>query len=125
KLVWDPLVIASRPCPQDSFDKEWIVADPEDGTLDISYTSFSDLGPDHIELVRSTDHGKTWSQPVGVSDAETESVQGSRPVVGRDHRLFVVYTATDLRDFNSHMRIRRIRQGGRSVGAFANIGEGP
>ena len=122
-LVFDPPVIAAAPGPQASFDKEWITTDPEDGTLYISYTNFSDLGGDQIELVRSRDHGRTWSAPVVVTDPVTESVQGSRPIVGKDHQVFVVYTVTDLTDFSSHMSIRRSSNRGRGFGARANIGE--
>ncbi|HEY6196506.1 MAG TPA: FlgD immunoglobulin-like domain containing protein [Candidatus Eisenbacteria bacterium] len=123
-LVFDKPVLAGVPGTQDSFDKEWIVADPKDGTLYLSYTRFFDAGGDQIELVHSRDHGRTWSEPLVVTDIATESVQGSRPAVGPDHELFVVYSATDLTDFNSHMRIRRARSHGRNIGAFANIGEG-
>jgi len=122
-LVWDAPVLASMPGRQDSFDKEWLVADPEDGTLYMSYTRFFDAGGDQIELVRSTDHGQTWSAPLVLTGVNLESVQGSRPIVARDHKVFVVYTATDLRDFNTHMRIRRVRDHARRVEPFANIGE--
>lgn len=123
-LVFDPPVLAGVPGQTDSFDKEWIAADPVDGTLYVSYTRFFDAGGDQIELIRSRDHGRTWSAPLLVSDPATESVQGSRPIVGEDHAVFVVYTVTDLTDFNTHMRIRRSTDHGRSIGRFANIGEG-
>jgi len=122
-LKFEPPVLASMPGAHDSFDKEWITADPWDGTLYMSYTRFFDAGGDQIELVRSRDHGRTWSAPVVVSNVATESVQGSRPVVGEHHDVFVVYACTDLSDFNSHMRIRRSTDRGRSVESFVNIGE--
>src|SRR5262249_61763270 len=72
-------------------------------------------------------HGRTWSAPLVVSDIQGESVQGSRPIVGEDHDVFVIYAATDVTDpnFPDHMRIRPVKGNGRRVGPFANIGEGP
>jgi hypothetical protein len=122
-LVFDRPVLAGVPGAHDSFDKEWITVDPEDGTLYVSYTRLFDAGGDQIELIRSRDHGRTWSAPVAVTDPATESVQGSRPAVGADGEVYVVYAATDLTDFNSHMRIRRATNRGRSFGPSANIGE--
>ena len=122
-LAFERPVLASVPGAQDSFDKEWITVDPDDGTLYVTYTHFFDAGGDQIELIRSRDHGRTWSAPVQVTDPATESVQGSRPAVGPDGELYVVYVATDLTDFNTHMRIRRSTNRGRSFGPRANIGE--
>jgi len=75
-LVFDRPVLAGLPGAHDSFDKEWITVDPEDGTLDVSYTRFFDAGGDQIELIRSRDHGRTWSAPLAVTDPATESAQG-------------------------------------------------
>jgi hypothetical protein len=122
-LVFDRPVMASLPGVHDSFDKEWITVDPEDGTLYVSYTRFFDAGGDEIDLIRSRDHGRTWSAPVAVTDPASESVQGSRPAVGADGEVYVVYSATDLTDFSSHMRIRRSTSRGRGFGPPANVGE--
>ena len=124
-MVFEPAALAVAAGPADGLDKEWIAVDPDDGTLYISYTRFLDAGGDQIELIRSRDGGRTWSAPLVLTDVNTESVQGSRPVVGPDHEVYVVYTVTDLTDFNSHMRIRKSENRGRSFGRKVNIGEAP
>ncbi len=124
-MMFEPAVLAVAAGAADGLDKEWIASDPEDGTLYMSYTRFFDAGGDQIEVVRSRDQGRTWSTPLVITDVNTESVQGSRPIVGPDHEVYVVYTVTDLTDFNTHMRIRKSENRGRSFGRKANIGEAP
>ena len=124
-LVFEPPVLAAVAGAADDLDKEWIAADPEDGTLYMSYTRFMNSGGDQIEVVRSRDHGRTWSAPVVLTDIDTESVQGSRPAVGPNHEVYVVYTVTDLTDFNNHMRIRKSVDRARSFSPRINIGEAP
>ena len=118
-----PPVLAGVPDPGD-LDKEWIAVDPDDGTLYVSYTRFFDEGGQQIELVHSTDHGRTWSAPAVVSDRAVESTQGSRPIVGEGHQVFVIYSVVDLTDFQAHMRIRRTTNG-RTFGPRVNVGESP
>jgi len=73
-------------------DKEWATTDlnpasPFANYLYCSWTRFS-FGTE-ILLVRSTDEGITWSNPVSVSDES--SVQGSFPAVGPNGELYVVW----------------------------------
>ena len=73
-------------------DKEWAATDlnpasPFANNLYCSWTRF-DFGTE-ILLVRSTDEGITWSNPVSVSDES--SVQGSFPAVGPNGELYVVW----------------------------------
>ncbi len=122
-LRFEPAVVANIPVQPDQLDKEWIAADRENGTLYLSYTHFMATGPDQIELIRSKDHGMTWSEPLVLTNPATESVQGSRPAVGPDGELYVVYSVTDLTDFSNHMRIRKSTDGGRHFGPSVNVGE--
>jgi hypothetical protein len=108
----------------DILDKEWIAADPANGYLYVTYTRFLPDGSSQIELQRSRDRGRTWSAPLVLTDPATSGVQGSRPVVGPSHEVYVVYFAVDLRDFSAHMRIRKSTNSGRSFGPEANVGEG-
>ncbi len=73
-------------------DKEWAATDlnpasPFANNLYCSWTRF-DFGTE-ILLVRSTDEGINWSNPVSVSDES--SVQGSFPAVGPNGELYVVW----------------------------------
>lgn len=62
-------------------DKEWLAVDntggPADGTVYLTWTSFGSQTA--IVFTRSTDGGKTWSDPKPVA---TGNYQGSRPLVG-------------------------------------------
>lgn len=119
-----PPVIASMPRDDEGgLDKEWLAADPKSGALYLTYTRFFLTGASQIELVRSRDRGRTWSEPVVISDTTTESTQGSRPVVGPNHEVYVVYAAVDLADFTYHMRIRKSTNQGRRFGSTVDIGE--
>jgi hypothetical protein len=73
-------------------DKEWAATDlnpasPFANNLYCSWTRFS--AGTEILLVRSTDEGINWSNPVSVSDES--SVQGSFPAVGPNGELYVVW----------------------------------
>jgi hypothetical protein len=73
-------------------DKEWTATDlnpasPFANNLYCSWTRFSFTS--EILLVRSTDEGVNWSNPVSVSDES--SVQGSFPAVGPSGDLYVVW----------------------------------
>jgi hypothetical protein len=73
-------------------DKEWTATDlnpasPFANNLYCSWTRF-DSGTE-ILLVRSTDEGINWSNPISVSDQS--SVQGSFPAVGPNGELYVVW----------------------------------
>lgn len=60
---------------------------PGSETLYVSYTNFS-ASPRRIEVVRSTDGGKTWSEPVALASGD---VQGSMPRVGPDGEVHVAW----------------------------------
>jgi hypothetical protein len=124
-LKFGPPVLAGAHDAGSDLDKEWIAVDRKDETLYVTYTRFFEEGGQQIELVRSRDHGKTWSAPTVVSNRAMEACQGSRPIVGDDHDVFVVYAAVDLDDFQAHMRIRRSTNDGKKFGPGMDVGEAP
>ncbi|MDQ3879170.1 MAG: glycoside hydrolase [Actinomycetota bacterium] len=71
-------------------DKEWITVDnsggPTDGYVYLTWTDFG--GTTDLHFARSTDGGRTWSKPVVLSKAGGTA---SRPVVGPDGELYVVW----------------------------------
>ena len=100
-------------------DKEWMVADSLTGNLYVSYTNFAP-GGGRIDFIRSTDNGLTWSAPMTLNQPVTYgSVQGSRPVVGPDGELYVVWTEFDYPE--NYLRIRRSDDFGVSFGSEQTI----
>ena len=96
-------------------DKEWFAVDSLTGNLYVSWTDFPNAGGDDIVFVRSTDNGLSWSAPVVLNSAAgSGNVQGSRPVVGPDGELYVVWYEYGFP--LSHMRIRRSDDFGVSFG---------
>jgi len=103
-ITWDGPWMAVGPSYEYFEDKELIACDRTgglySGNLYISWTRFNDA---EIMLVRSTDHGMTWSSPVSVSDVP--GAQWSFPVVdagGSVHVFWVDYnTNSILQDISS------------------------
>jgi hypothetical protein len=72
-------------------DKPWIAADSVSGNIYVTYTRYSNTA-DSIMFQRSTNKGVTWSLPSTISsDAAAGWVQGSRPCVGPDGEVYVVW----------------------------------
>ncbi len=105
-------------------DKEWMdvdphPADPAHPYLYVTYSNFVGGTTPQIELVVSNDNGLTWSAPVVLNGAATNGyVQGSRPVVGPDGELYVVWYESDI---PAHMRIRRSDDHGVSFGPVRTV----
>ena len=77
-------------------DKEWMAADSLTGNLYLTFSNFLMVGgqavSNSIQFVRSTDQGRTWSTPQTLSAAaDAGLVQGSRPAVGPDGEVYVVW----------------------------------
>ncbi|MCE9627162.1 MAG: glycoside hydrolase, partial [Candidatus Eisenbacteria bacterium] len=124
-LTFDKAIVAALPTGQGQLDKEWIAIDKRTGEIYVTYTNFLETGGNQIEMVRSKDEGQTWTMPMVLTDVATESVQGSRPAVGPNGELYVVYTVTDLTDFSDHMRVLKSTDHGRTFGPRVNVGEAP
>ena len=117
-FVWERIGFA-RATRDTLPDKPWIAVDSRDGAAMLSYTSFYRVGPrltDRIEFQRTTDGGANWSPPSRLSAPEEEGlVQGSRPVVGPDGEVHVVWALVDTSDFGrglDQIRIRTSHDGG-------------
>jgi hypothetical protein len=116
------------------FDKPWMVVDSLSNRLYLSYTVFSAVA-DTIVFQRSAPGGATWDDPQRLSDDFNAGyVQGSRPVVGPDGEVYVVWYLIDVYDPDAadKMRIRKSTNQGQSFAAavnaaslFSNFGSGP
>ena len=110
-LTWDtPHVVRTVPATNNFLDKQWMVADSLTGNLYLSYTKFD--ASDSIMFQRSTDQGVTWGPVLQLSsNAAAGAVQGSRPVVGPNGEVYVVWSELGPVDVD-YFRIRRsVNQG--------------
>jgi len=110
-IAWgNPVIVHEGPFDfAELSDKEWIVADSSSGRLYLTYTQFQ-AGFSRIMFQSADSNAVTWSTPPRqVSlDTATENgfVQGSRPVVDGDGRLYVVYELIG-QGFADYYRVRR------------------
>lgn len=115
-FVWDTVTIVVR--GKDSFwDKEWIAADPASGDVYLTYSRFTfgaDLG--RVELMASHDGGRSWDPPVVVADADGFIQQGSRPVVGSNGEVYVVWEHGLYEPAIDEILVRRSDDHGRTFG---------
>ena len=92
-LSWSSPSYAVVSGPEYFEDKELIACDRTEnstgGNLYISWTRFDPSNNTDILLVRSTDGGSSWSNPVQVSDSG--GVQWSVPVVGSNGEVYVAW----------------------------------
>jgi flagellar hook capping protein FlgD/pre-peptidase len=129
-FVWDNVTVARNVANSALFlDKEWLAADSSNNNVYVTNTTFS--SSDSIELIRSTDGGATWNLPMVVSDpSEAGAVQGSRPAVGPNGEVYVVWQSLGSNDPDFYF-IRKSTDAGVSFGArtlavtyLANFGTG-
>lgn len=85
-------------------DKHWVAECPKTGNLYLTWTEFDKYGSkdtsDHsrIRFAKSTDGGKTWSNPETISFYEGDcldgdnTVEGAVPAVNTDGQIFVTWT---------------------------------
>src|SRR6185436_2684844 len=110
-IAWEnPVIVHEGPFDfAELSDKEWMVADSSSGRLYLTYTQFQ-AGFSRIMFQSADSNAVTWSTPPRqVSlDTATENgfVQGSRPVVDGDGRLYVVYELIG-QGFADYYRVRR------------------
>jgi hypothetical protein len=102
--TWEPKDIAATEQPDKTNvpweDKPYIVADnsqgPYAGNLYIGWTRWN-IADSQILLVRSTDHGLTWSKPVEIDNVrglprdDNGAVEGFFGVAGPDSTLYAVW----------------------------------
>jgi len=105
--TWEPdavTVISHESTPEIPFeDKPWVVADrsgPHAGNLYIGWTQFT-LAASDLLFSRSTDDGKTWSQPIklnsvsGLPRDDNGALEGFHGIVGPDGALYTIWDARD------------------------------
>lgn len=107
----------------DFIDKPWIAADSVSGNVYLTFTRFT-ISSDYIVFMRSTDQGASWGSQITLSSpAGAGRVQGSRPVVGPDGEVYVVWQeigppAARGADF---FRIRKSTDLGRTFGPEVTV----
>ena len=123
-LVWGtPVMIRKVSSNQLLIDKPWAVADSSSDSLYISYTTFTFFGYDHIQFQRSP-NGVSWTPAVTLSAGpDSGYVQGSRPAVGPNGEVYVVWSAVGPVDLD-FFRIRKSTNAGVSFGAQVTMPSG-
>ena len=109
---WSTPTLA-RDAPFQETDKQWIVADSSSGRVYMTYSRFP-AGGSLIDFQRADSGLATWSVPRQISlntPAERGFVQGSRPVVDGDGRLYVMYHLIGA-GVSDYYRIARSLDGG-------------
>jgi hypothetical protein len=96
-------------------DKPWMAADSLSGRLYLSYTVFSGSGTsatDNIYFQRSSPGGGSWEGPQTLSaPSEAGAVQGSRPAVGPNGEVYVVWSSIGAVDVDYMKIVRSTNQG--------------
>lgn len=105
-------------------DKPYIVADnshgPYAGNLYIGWTRWT-IADSQIQFVRSTDDGKTWSNPMEIDDVrglprdDNGAVEGFAGAVGPDSTLYVVWAD------GNHLVFTSSSDGGHTFAPTRNI----
>jgi hypothetical protein len=95
-LVWQaPVIVRDVLDTQFFLDKPWMAVDPANGNLYLTYTEFYPSGLDVLDRVymrRSTNGGSIWSSDLLVNlSSANGAVQGSRPIVGVNGEVHVVW----------------------------------
>lgn len=120
-----PVLVRSFSNSTNFIDKEWVAVDSSGATgkVYLTYTNFT-TSADQIELQRSTDAGATWSAATKISDtADDGAVQGSRPAVGPNGELYVMWYVIGPIDVD-FFKIRKSVTQGASFGAEATAVSG-
>lgn len=113
-IAWgNPSIARDVSFTNDFVDKEWIVADSLSGRVYLSYTRFP-AGLSRIEFQWADSNATAWSVPAPISldnAVENGYVQGSRPAVDGDGRVYVVYEQIG-QSFSDFYRVARSLDGG-------------
>ncbi len=123
-LVWGtPVMVRKVTASSLLLDKPWAVADSSTGNVYVSYTIFTAFGYDHIQFQRSA-NGVAWSPAVTLSTpADSGYVQGSRPAVGPNGEVYMVWAAAGPVDVD-YFRIRKSTNGGVSFASQVTFPSG-
>jgi hypothetical protein len=135
--TWDvPVLVAANSA--DVFnDKEWITIDRSTnpttrGNIYVTWTLFRRLGRNRergdIVISRSTDGGRTFSEPVAVNLQGQVQNQGSWPAVGPNGEVYVLYYTDVPADENDALYVARSTDGGQTfpqVRKAANVRRPP
>ncbi|HYM80339.1 MAG TPA: T9SS type A sorting domain-containing protein [Candidatus Limnocylindria bacterium] len=132
-LTWGtPKLVRSVNNSSNFLDKVWVVADSASGNLYVSYTNFTPSA-NQIDFQIQTDptNVAAWSTATTISSAgDAGLVQASRPAMGPDGELYVVWAAIGPIDVD-FFRVRKSTTAGATFGSqvtaasyFANFGTG-
>jgi hypothetical protein len=127
-----PAIVRTVPISDDFIDKPWIVADSSSGRVFLSYTRFP-LGFSRIDFQWADSGLAVFASPQQISlNVATENgwVQGSRPIVDGDGRLYVMYYLIGQTEAD-YYKVSRSLNGGVSFNpptiaatVFTNFGTG-
>jgi RTX calcium-binding nonapeptide repeat (4 copies) len=115
-LSWNRPVRAATD-PSGEYDKEWITCDnwPRSRFRGRCYLSYMNFGANRLETRRSTDGGRTWSQPVAFDAGRPGAVvNGVQPIVRPNGELMLVFTVFAAIPFASEIAATRSTDGGAS-----------
>ena len=130
-FTWDnPSLPRLAPIQTDFMDKEWLTVDPADGRVFLTYSYFVPHS-DEIDCQWADSALAVWSDVHEISlPSERSRVQGSRPAVGPDGTMYVVYYLVGPTDLD-YFRIARSTDRGDSftppvtaASFYANYGTG-
>jgi hypothetical protein len=122
-IAWGaPVMLRKVGSGQLVLDKPWAVADSSSDSLHVSYTTFTQFA-NHIQYQRSP-NGVSWAPALTVSlPADSGWVQGSRPAVGPNGEVYVVWSVIGPIDVD-YFRIRKSTNYGVSFGTEIQVPAG-
>jgi hypothetical protein len=124
-LVWEtPVMVRKVNSGSLALDKEWLVADSTSDSLHISYTTYT-AGANYIQYQRSADGTSWWQGGIKTLSAPADSgwVQGSRPAVGPNGEVYVIWHAIGAVDVD-YFHIRKSTDYGASFGTDIPLPQG-
>lgn len=94
-------------------DKQWLAVDSTSGRMFVTHTTFA--ASNQIDVVRSTNGGRTWSAATKLSSTlDNGFVQGSRVATGPAGEVHAIWFAADQVLNPDNVRYRRSLDGGAS-----------
>ncbi len=142
KTWGDAVSAVSKPGKTHRLDKPWLAADPnKPARLFITYTDFDTEALDGaatscpagssrtaIELVRSSNGGRTWSQPTVIAEvcAEESSlarVDGSRIAVGPAGEVYIAWEAFASDYMTREIDLRKSADQGLTFGSVVKVSD--